>query len=108
MMGSVYHVYQERTRQKKCSSAETVLLVPHPLKDLTTASVRVDYSGMAVYVNNVLKDPSVNQVQQLVCYVLRNLITKARLVSAQPERHGVGRILPVVLVDLVLKDTTAT
>ena len=59
MMGSVYHVYQERTRQKQWPSAETVLLVPHPLQDLTTASVRMDFSGMAltVYVNNVLKDP---------------------------------------------------
>ena len=108
MMGSVYHVYQERTRQKQWPSAETVLLVPYPLQDLTTASVRVDFSGMAVYVNNVLKDPSARQVQQLVCYALHNLIMIRLPVPAHLERHGIGRILLVVLADLVLKDTTAT
>ena len=108
IMGYVNRVYQDRTRQQQCPFAEIVLLVPHPLQDLTTASVRVDFSGMAVSVNNVLKDPSANQVQQLVCYVLQNLSMIRLLVPAQLERHGVGRILPVVLADLVLKDTTAT
>ena len=108
ILAFVNHVSQERTRQKKCSSAKIVLVDPHPLQDLPTASVRVDFSGVPVYVNNVLKDPLARQVQHLVCYVLLNLMTKARLVPAQLERHGIGRILPAVLADLVLKDTTAT